>query len=407
MDNSTYKNIISEDTYTILLLCSMLEKQNRDTPLPLSNSEYVKIADALKNLNLRPRNLLNADIHILETLFKQPILRDDKKLTSERLTRLLDRGGLLALSLSRWTSAGMWIISRADQNYPTRYKHKLGRSAPPLVYGIGEIDLLERGGIAVVGSRKPDPESESYTYHVGKWAASASVQVVSGAAKGVDEISMLSCAEAGGTSIGIVAENLIRASTKRDFRNAIIKKHLTLISSYSPEAGFSVGNAMGRNKWIYALADQALVVASSEGRGGTWAGAIEALKKGLTVHVKTGNPARPGNDALVNHGAIPAPDDLGLIFAETKTKTIVTNSKVNRSIFEAVTPVILKKLQTPMTLESLSLSIGVLEAQTLKWLEQLIIEGKVEKKKMVYQSVIEKVTLQPSLFKTKQLSIDN
>lgn len=77
-----------------------------------------------------------------------------------------------------------------------------------------------------------------------------------------------------------------------------------------PEAGFSVGRAIGCNRWIYALADRALVVACSEGKGGTWAGAVEALRSGAEAYVKTGNPERPGNGALARHGVVPVPSDL-------------------------------------------------------------------------------------------------
>jgi DNA processing protein len=54
---------------------------------------------------------------------------------------------------------------------------------------------------------------------------------------------------------------------------------LVLVSPYDPGAGFNVGNAMQRNKLIYALADAALVVNSDFEKGGTWTGAVEQLDK--------------------------------------------------------------------------------------------------------------------------------
>jgi predicted Rossmann fold nucleotide-binding protein DprA/Smf involved in DNA uptake len=53
---------------------------------------------------------------------------------------------------------------------------------------------------------------------------------------------------------------------------------LCLVTPFSPNAGFSIGAAMGRNRLIYCLADYAIVVASDAESGGTWAGATEALK---------------------------------------------------------------------------------------------------------------------------------
>jgi predicted Rossmann fold nucleotide-binding protein DprA/Smf involved in DNA uptake len=60
---------------------------------------------------------------------------------------------------------------------------------------------------------------------------------------------------------------------------------------------------MGRNRLIYALSQVTLVVASDEGQGGTWEGAVEALRGQLTdVAVWQGPGAGPGNTALVALG---------------------------------------------------------------------------------------------------------
>jgi predicted Rossmann fold nucleotide-binding protein DprA/Smf involved in DNA uptake len=63
---------------------------------------------------------------------------------------------------------------------------------------------------------------------------------------------------------------------------------------------------MGRNKIIYGLARVTVVVASSQGEGGTWAGATEAIRKRYgRVAVWIGPGAGPGNAALVKAGAAP------------------------------------------------------------------------------------------------------
>lgn len=382
---------VSEDTNAILLLCASLGKCQKDTPSPLTVSEYAELVDSLRTLNLRPGRLLYADTMLLDSLIENLSEKTRRKITTQRLDSLLGRGGLLALSLSRWTSAGIWVVSRADEAYPLRYKRKLGRLAPPIVYGVGPGNLMHRGGLAVVGSRKPDSASETYTHHVGQWAASSGVQIVSGAASGVDEISMMSCVENGGTAIGVVADSLLRTSTRTGFRMGILQERILLLSSFDPDAGFSVGNAMGRNRWVYALADQALVVACSEGRGGTWAGAIEALKHGVRVYVKIGNPARTGNDALMKHGAIPVPEDLRHILDELPSnENIIPADPSMQPIYSLVAPILLQLLHKPMTVQSLSDALGLVNLQTNMWLEQLVKEGKVEMKQKTYQIIRDK-----------------
>ena len=105
--------------------------------------------------------------------------------------------------------------------------------------------------------------------------------MVSGGAKGVDEAAMLAALEVDGTALGILANGLLPMALSSKWRPHLRKNELCLVSPHYPEAPFHVGNAMGRNKYIYCLADYGLVVRSEKGEGGTWAGATEAIKKNM------------------------------------------------------------------------------------------------------------------------------
>ena len=99
------------------------------------------------------------------------------------------------------------------------------------------------------------------------------------------------------------------AGRRRELRAAVAEGRLLLVSPFAPGAGFSVGNAMGRNKIIYAMAINTLVVASDVESGGTWAGATEAIRRKFApVSVWTGQGAGAGNQALIGRGAVPVDD---------------------------------------------------------------------------------------------------
>jgi predicted Rossmann fold nucleotide-binding protein DprA/Smf involved in DNA uptake len=86
-----------------------------------------------------------------------------------------------------------------------------------------------------------------------------------------------------------------------------MERRLCLCTPYKPTAGFSVANAMGRNRLIYALSELTLVVSSDQGRGGTWEGAVEAIRGRLTdVVIWQGAGAGPGNAALIAMEGRPA-----------------------------------------------------------------------------------------------------
>jgi hypothetical protein len=66
------------------------------------------------------------------------------------------------MPVERWSARAIWVMSRADANYPRRFKTRLKEDAPPLLYGCGDAELLEMGGLAVVGSRHVDDELAFY-----------------------------------------------------------------------------------------------------------------------------------------------------------------------------------------------------------------------------------------------------
>jgi predicted Rossmann fold nucleotide-binding protein DprA/Smf involved in DNA uptake len=130
--------------------------------------------------------------------------------------------------------------------------------------------------------------------------------VVSGLAKGIDRVAMSAALEADGQVVGVPTEGIRRIANVNEIRNLVHEGRICLVSPYAPDVGFSVGLAMGRNKFVYALSESTLVVTSDLEKGGTWAGAEEALKGEFAqVDVWAGEGATRGNLALVAKGAHP------------------------------------------------------------------------------------------------------
>ena len=287
---------LSPDTEAILLLCGRFGSERGDQASPLTQKEYESLTRWLLERKLRPADLLNADSSLLAELVQA-------KLDKAKVGSLLRRGTALALALEKWRRSGLWVLSRSDSTYPKRLKRKLGQSAPPLLYGAGDPGLLDNGGVAIVGSRDISESGLSFTRDLAHACVRDGMGVVSGGAKGVDAAAMQACGEAGGIVIGILAADLLRSSVNRQNRQGIQAGQLVLISPFNPEAGFNAGNAMARNRYIYALADFAVVVDSAEGEGGTWAGAIEDIRHEWTPLYVRDPGEKPGNRALIAKGA--------------------------------------------------------------------------------------------------------
>ena len=233
---------------------------------------------------------------------------------AERLVALLGRATSLAFELERLEHSGVQTLTPFDEHYPKNWKQRLGPKAPPLLYAAGPVELLDTAGLGVVGSRDVSPSGAEIAIAAAKCASRHSIPVVSGGARGVDQLAMNSAFDSGGAVIGLLADSLSRRLTKSDVRAAIHSGQALMCTPYNPDAGFSAGNAMGRNKLIYAQSTFTLVVATDEGKGGTWSGATEALDhKFGRVAVWRGPGEGPGNETLERRGAVPISDldDLG------------------------------------------------------------------------------------------------
>lgn len=295
---------LTTNTKAILLLTAPLIV-GRGTPAAelLTPGDYKAFAQRLHEIGRQPADLLGPDA--------AAVIEESRTfIEPRRLQQLLARGLQLGQAVDRWKQRAIWVLSRADSEYPRRLKAKLRSQSPAVLYGCGEVSALDDGGLAVVGSRHVDEELIHYAMEVGSLAARADRPIVSGGAKGIDQAAMRGALEAGGRACGVLTDSLERQVMTREHRDMLLEGQLILVSPYDPNAGFNGGHAMQRNKVVYALADASLVVSSDVEKGGTWAGAIEQLRKLKLVRVyvrSTGTPQR-GLDALRSNGAIPWPN---------------------------------------------------------------------------------------------------
>jgi len=292
--------MISSDSQTLLLLCSQLGLPSEPEFSPLTLREWNPLARKLQALSLRPADLLDLSQTELQTRFEL------SKEHATRVTRLLERSGALAIVLERLNNLGIYALTRADKNYPEKYRSRLKDSAPAVLFYAGEKALLGQPGIAVVGSRHLDEAGQACAKFVGNACGLSGQVLYSGGARGVDTLSMESALEARGTAVGVVADSLEKQVKVQ--KEALSRGDLCLVTPYSPSAGFSVGAAMGRNRLIYCLADYAIVVASDAETGGTWAGATETLKNNwVPIFVLEHDQMPEGNKLLLQRGALSFP----------------------------------------------------------------------------------------------------
>ena len=297
-------DLLSDDGLAMLLLCSSFgtaQPAPAGAPAPFTLSEWNQLARKIHASSLkRPGALAGQDA---ANVARELQLVPDE---AERIARLLDRSGRVALELDGLFSRGIWVATRVDPRYPIRLRDTLKHQAPTVIFGAGEMALLSGLSVAVVGSRNIDPAAAAFAQEFARHAVGEGFAIVSGGARGTDLMAMNAGLDADGKSIGVLADSLERTIRAPEMRQLLLDRRVALVTSYVPTAGFSVGAAMGRNKVIYGLAELALVVSSEHEKGGTWAGAVEALKAAwCPVLVRASDDAPQGNRELAKKGALP------------------------------------------------------------------------------------------------------
>lgn len=368
---------LSANTQAILLLTAPLIAGRADTSIELlSPVEYKGIARRLRELQRQPADLLAPDAGELLAACK-PVIAEG------RLRQLLGRGFLLSQVIERWQTRAIWVVSRADADYPRRLKARLREDAPAVLYGCGEVGLLDVGGLAVIGSRSLDEGLLAYAAAVGALAAQAGRGLVLGGAAGVDQAAMRGALDGGGKITGVLADSLEKSAMNRDNRNALLAGQLVLVSPCDPSAGADEGHAMARDKLICAFADASLVMSAERGKGDAWVEAsehIEAGKLGPVFVRSTGEPSA-GLEALQKMGALPWPnpqdaDSFEAIFTARIADTAPTPAD---QLFAAVRTAITQLLNETLKDTEIATALDVSTAQAKTWLQRLVDEGLVDK----------------------------
>jgi predicted Rossmann fold nucleotide-binding protein DprA/Smf involved in DNA uptake len=288
---------LTDDAKAVIALTTRLGDQGRPA---LSPGDWHRTAASLAAAGLTPADLFRNDLPGGERDHSvlPPDLADD-------VAARMASASVATVAAGELGRRGIWAVTIVEDAYPTAFD-LLGAAAPPVLFGAGDQTIMRRGGVAVVGSRTVSHPGERFAEAVAARAAELGRPVVSGAARGVDQLALYAAYRVEGAVVGVLADSLETRIRNPDMLQALDRGDVCLVTQQSPATGFSVGAALARNKLIYALAEVTVVVAADLGTGGTWAGAVEALQHGYgPVAVWRGVGVGAGNAGLEGEGATP------------------------------------------------------------------------------------------------------
>lgn len=177
---------------------------------------------------------------------------DDVRLTT--ISELLDgtpRANLAARQID-WVNS----VTKSDSANPGR------------LYVAGDVSLVERRCIAVIGARAATPVGRQRARQLARQLATEGVVIVSGLADGIDTEALSAAIEAGGRVIAVIGTPLDQAYPAKNKRlqETIYREHL-LVSQFAPGSRVFPSNFPARNRTMAALSDASVVIEASDSSG--------------------------------------------------------------------------------------------------------------------------------------------
>ncbi len=204
----------------------------------------------------------------------------------------------------RWAEQGITVLTPSSAVFP----RSLLRADPPvfLLYAKGDISLLQRKNVGIVGSRKCTNYGSAAARYLSGNLARFGYGIVSGMAYGIDACAGRGALDAGGGTIAVLGcgADICYPQGNRALYKKIAAKGL-LLSEYPPGTRPLAGFFPMRNRIIAALS-QAIVIVEAAERSGALITVTIAADSGIPVLVVPGpifSETSRGTNLLIRDGA--------------------------------------------------------------------------------------------------------
>lgn len=176
---------------------------------------------------------------------------------SEQPTNIQDKvfvmGEVVARKLHAWD---VDLLRIGDPLYPSRFLDLPPSSRPLWIFCRGQLELLERASVAVVGTRDPSEIGDFLARYAVTSLAELNAPVVSGLAKGIDATAHEWAIKIGLPTISVLGTGIFKTYPSRnaELADLILDDGGLLISEYLPDAGPTKESFVWRNRLQAALA---------------------------------------------------------------------------------------------------------------------------------------------------------
>ena len=197
------------------------------------------------------------------------------------------------------------ILTYADEDYPEQLREIF--DPPPVLWVLGDVKLLARPSIAIVGTRHPTPYGTGMAEVLARDLASHRMVILSGMARGIDTAAHRGALAAGGSTVAIwgTGVDVIYPKENKSLAENILVSGGAIVSEYRLGTFPAPQNFPKRNRIISGISIGVLVVEAGE-NSGTRVTARCALEQDRDVYAVPGNVTTKnawGPNTLIKQGA--------------------------------------------------------------------------------------------------------
>ena len=209
------------------------------------------------------------------------------------------------LELARTRERGGVIVTYEEEDYPDRLREIF--DPPPVLWVLGDVKLLSRPAIAVVGTRHPTPYGTGMAEILARDLASRKMVILSGMARGIDTAAHRGALTGKGRTIAIwgTGVDVIYPKENKSLAEDILVAGGTIVSEYRLGTFPAPQNFPKRNRILSGISVGVLVVEAGE-NSGTRVTARCALEQDRDVYAVPGNVTNKnawGPNTLIKQGA--------------------------------------------------------------------------------------------------------
>lgn len=236
-------------------------------------------------------------------------------------------------------------ISKDENIYPSNLRNIY--SSPTILFYKGDIELINKMSLAMVGSRKPTQYGMLCAQSISEQLSNSGINIISGLAMGIDEYSHKGCIKGKSKTIAVLGSSLENVLPKSNLKlsEKILEDDGLILSEHNIGSAVTPGNYPRRNRIISGLSEGVIVVEAAE-KSGALITVDFALEQGKNVFAVPGNinsPMSGGCHKIIKEGAklITNIDDILneyniISFNSTSNKRNNSLSSIQQNIFDII-----------------------------------------------------------------------